>query len=74
MTNRDRDGTDRPSEQDRESSSVERETLWDRLNDDALALAEAIAFQERNPSPHIAAYKTSNTLRTGLDNPFRSSA
>lgn len=70
MTNADRDGTDRPSEQDRESSSLERETLWDRLNDNAFAPAEAIAFQERNPSPHIAAYKTSDTLRAGMDIPL----
>ena len=62
----DHDHTDRSGHQDGESSSPEHETVWHLLSHDAFAPAEAVAFQEREPPPHIAAYKISTAMRSGM--------
>jgi hypothetical protein len=67
MTSVDRDQTDRPDHQDSESPPPEHETVWHLLSHDAFAPAEAVAFPEREPLPHIAAYKISTALRSGMD-------
>jgi len=61
---------DSPGNQDDENHLSEHETVWRLLSHDAFAPAEAVAFPEREPPPHIAAYKISTALRSGIDFPY----
>ena len=48
----------------------EPETVWRRLSHDAFAPTEAIASQGEDPTPHIAAWKISTSLRIGMGPEF----
>jgi hypothetical protein len=67
MTSVDLHQTGSPGNQDDENHLSEHETVWRLLSHDAFAPAEAVAFPEREPPPHIAAYKISTALRLGMD-------
>lgn len=69
MTSVDHDQTKRPSHPDSESAPPEHETVWHVLSHGAFAPAEAVAFPEREPPPHVAAYKISTARRAGMDIP-----
>jgi hypothetical protein len=70
MTSVDLHQMDSPGDQDDQNHLSEHETVWRLLSHDAFAPAEAIAFPEREPLPHIAAYKISTALRSGIDFPL----